>query len=78
MVMTVRGNRDDGRVTVRRAALFGVLWAVVIITFDLLFTERRAWVVILSWSLTAVPVAALWWWLVNRPLAVGRRTSRRP
>jgi hypothetical protein len=75
--MRVRENRDDRRVSVRHAVLFGILWAIFTITFNLLVTDNAVWIVILVWSLMAVPIAVLWWWLTNRAFA-DRRTSRRP
>jgi hypothetical protein len=76
--MRARENPDERQVSVRRAVLFGILWAIGTITFNLLVTDNPVWIVILVWSLMAVPLAVLWWWLMNRAFAANRRTSRRP
>jgi hypothetical protein len=73
--MRLRQDRDGRRVSVRQAVVFGVLWAVVTVTLNLLITDFPVWVVVLVWPLMAVPTAALWWWLVNR-FSTGRRASR--
>jgi hypothetical protein len=75
--MRARENHDDRRTSVRQAVLFGISWAIITITLNLLFTDHPVWIVIVAWSLMAVPVATLWWWLSNGSFAAKRRMSRR-
>jgi hypothetical protein len=77
-VMGPRKDRDDRHTSVRQGVLFGILWAIGTITCNLLITDNPVWVVVLVWSLMAVPVAVLWWWLMNRAFSADRRGSRRP